>query len=105
MPFWGYQLHLASGEVERHITSKEQIKQFLNSTYLARTPDEKVGFSLEKGPQYDVMPKLERTPLMEEDMLEFYAAEFARNGMRGNGMVFHSTPLHSVNARCEVACC
>ena len=83
MPNWGYQIHLASGEVEEHIKSKDEIKQFLNSVYDGRGPNGEAGFSLTKGPLYENLPKLNRTPLMAEDLLEFYAAEYKRNGMHG----------------------
>lgn len=83
MPNWGYQLHLASGQVEERVKSKDEIKQFLNAVYGGRGPNGEAGFSHSKGPFYENLPKLNKTPLMGEDLLEFYGAEFERNGMRG----------------------
>lgn len=83
MPNWGYQVHLASGEVERRIRSKDEIKQFLNSVYGGKGPNGEVGFTHTEGPLYDNLPKLSRTPLMGEDVLEFYGAEYEGHGMRG----------------------
>ncbi len=90
MPDWGYQLHLASGEVEQRIKSKDEIKQFLNSVYGGKAPNGDSGFSHTKGPSYEDLPKLNRTPLMGEDMLEFYGTEYERHGMRGTRKAFHS---------------
>lgn len=83
MPNWGYQLHLASGEVENRIKSKDEIKKFLNSVYGGKGPNGEAGFSPTKGPLYENLPKLNQTPLMGEDLLEFYGAEYERHGMRG----------------------
>ena len=83
LPNWGYQLRLASGEVEDHVRSRDEIKRFLNSVYGGRGPNGEVGFSHTKGPLYEHLPKLNRTPLMGEDLLEFYGAEYERHGMRG----------------------
>lgn len=83
MPNWGYQLHLASGEVEERIKSKAQIEQFLNSVYGGQGPDGEAGFSHTEGPLYENLPRLNRTPLVGKELLEFYAAEYERHGMRG----------------------
>ena len=88
MPNWGYQLRLASGEVEHRIKSKDEIKQLLNAAYGGKAPSGESGFSHTKGPLYENLPKLNRTPLMGEDMLEFYGAEYERHGMRGTRKLF-----------------
>ncbi|KAF6224988.1 hypothetical protein HO133_010183 [Letharia lupina] len=78
MPNWGYQLHLASGEVEERIRSKAQIEQFLNSVYGGQGPDGEAGFSHTEGPLYENLPRLNRTPLVGKELLEFYAAELEK---------------------------
>lgn len=83
MPNWEYQLRLASGEVDQRIKSKDEIKQFLNAVYGGKGPNGEAGFTHTEGPLYENLSKLNRTPLMGEDVLEYYGAEFGRNGMRG----------------------
>lgn len=92
MPSWGYQLHLASGAVEERVRSKDEIKQFLNAVYGGRGPGGEAGFSHTEGPLYENFPKLNKTPLMEEDVLEFYAAEYERHGMRGTCTLLPPSP-------------
>jgi soluble epoxide hydrolase/lipid-phosphate phosphatase len=82
LPQFRYQLHLASGEVEERVKTKEEIKQFLNALHGAKSKNGEVGFT-SNGPIYENFAKLERTPLMDEDTLDYYAENFARNGMRG----------------------
>ena len=83
MSNWGYQLHLASGEVERRITTKADIKMFLNAMYGGLSAQGEPGFDFATGPLYERLPSLERTLLVEEEVLDFYADEYARNGIRG----------------------
>ena len=88
MPNWGYQLRLADSSddtaVESRVRTKEQIRQFLNAVYGGKGPDGETGFCHERGPLWEVMPRLERTGLMGEGMLGFYAGEFERRGVRGS---------------------
>lgn len=98
MPNWGYQLRLASGEVEHRIKSKDEIKQFLNAVYGGKAPGGESGFSHTKGPLYENLPKLNRTPLMGEDLLEFYGAEYERHGMRGTRKLF-THPRRAIQGR------
>ena len=88
MPDWGYQIRLASGEVERRIRSREEIRRFLNAVYGGRAADGAPGFSLTRGPLYEDLAGLDRTPFMGEEMLGLYAAEYERNGMRGTREFF-----------------
>lgn len=83
LPNFGYQLHLASGEIERSIQSKEKIKQLLNGLYGGKGPNGEVGLSVREGVRLGDLGKLGRTRLMNEEMLEFYTGEYARNGMHG----------------------
>lgn len=83
LPNFAYQLHLASGEVEQHITTKEQIRQFLNALYGGRGSNGEVGFDVRKGPIYENLPSLGPSPLLSKEMLNFYADEYAKNGMHG----------------------
>ena len=83
LPNFEYQLHLASGEVENHVKTKEQIKQFLNGLYGGRSVNGEIGFDVRSGPIYKNLPKLEQSPLVTKGMLEFYADQYERNGMHG----------------------
>ena len=84
LPNFTYQIELASGEVEKHIVTKQQIKEFLNGLYGGSTPDGLFGFDVTKGVLFDNLPKLQRTKLMSDEMLDWYAEEYARNGIHGS---------------------
>ena len=66
LPNFTYQLQLGSGEIEMHISSKEQIKQFLNALYGGRGPNGEVGFIPAQGVLLENLPKLNPTPLLSE---------------------------------------
>ncbi|KAJ5647753.1 hypothetical protein N7490_004125 [Penicillium lividum] len=83
MPNYGYQLQFASGDLEKVVKSKEEIKQFLTALYGGRTPEKEVGFEAEKGILLDHLMKLEHSRLLSEEELEYYGREFSRNGVRG----------------------
>lgn len=53
LPQFGYQIQLASGEVEKHINDEQSIRQFLRSTYGARTPSGEVAFEPYKGLNFE----------------------------------------------------
>jgi pimeloyl-ACP methyl ester carboxylesterase len=85
LPQFEYQLVLASGDVEKEIQTKEEIKQFLNALYGARAKDGELGFDVNKGPLFDVIKsgRLQRSNLFSEEELEYYAQNYANTGMRG----------------------
>jgi hypothetical protein len=66
LPQFGYQLHLASPEVEGTIQSKDQIRQFLNGMYGARTPDGQTIFTPEKGIVFENLPKVGKSRLLTD---------------------------------------
>ena len=84
LPNFKYQLRLGSGEVEKHVKTKEQIKQFLNAVYGGSSTTGEVGFDVQSGLIYENLPKLRKSPFLTEDMLEFYAAQYERNGVHGS---------------------
>jgi hypothetical protein len=49
LPQFGYQLHLASGEVEKSVKDEQSIRQFLRGLYGARGPNGELVFDPEKG--------------------------------------------------------
>ncbi|KAI9877118.1 MAG: hypothetical protein M1830_004742 [Pleopsidium flavum] len=83
LPNFKYQLQLASGEIEKAISSREQIKQFLNGLYGGRGPNGEVGFIPEQGVLLQNLPKLKPTRLLGEKELDYYADQYARNGLHG----------------------
>ncbi|KAL9612779.1 MAG: hypothetical protein Q9167_002664 [Letrouitia subvulpina] len=83
LPNFGYQLQLASGELEKVIRSKDEIKQMLNALYGARGTGREFAFDAEHGVKLELLPHLGKTVLMSEEMLEYYADKYARNGIHG----------------------
>ena len=84
LPNFAYQLQLGSGIVEKHVQSKAEIKAFLNGMYGGRGPDGEAGFDVSKGVLLENLGKLGKTPLLGEEMLEYYVEEYARNGVYGS---------------------
>jgi soluble epoxide hydrolase/lipid-phosphate phosphatase len=68
VPQFGYQLHLASGEVEERIVSKEQIRQFLSGMYGGRGPDGQLIFNTYTGVLFDNVPIVRSSPLMSQSV-------------------------------------
>ncbi|KAL8916716.1 MAG: hypothetical protein Q9208_008363 [Pyrenodesmia sp. 3 TL-2023] len=73
LPNLGYQLQLASGQLEDAIQSREQIRQLLNGLYGGRTSSGELGFNVEHGVQLNRLPRLNHTPLLSKEMLDYYA--------------------------------
>ncbi|KAJ5690685.1 hypothetical protein N7462_005077 [Penicillium macrosclerotiorum] len=82
-PHFTYQLQFASGDLEKVIRSKGEIKQFLSSLYGGRTAKGEFGFDAEKGVLLDRLSDLKPSRLLSEEELEYYSTEFARNGIHG----------------------
>ncbi|MCJ1400949.1 hypothetical protein MMC11_004160 [Xylographa trunciseda] len=83
LPQFGYQIHLGSGEVEKAIVSKAQIRQFLNGLYGGQGPNGEIAFSAEKGVIFDSLSKLGPSPLLSEREMDYYVDEYANHGMHG----------------------
>jgi hypothetical protein len=49
LPQFAYQLHLASGEVEKSVNEEKSIRQFLKGMYGGKGPDGEIVFEPEKG--------------------------------------------------------
>ena len=94
LPNFGYQLQLASGAVEEHIQSKEEIKQFLNAVYGGRGPNGEVGVKVTKGIMFENLEKLGMTKLMSEEMLEYYTEQYVKSGMHGPCQYLSPLPIH-----------
>lgn len=83
LPNFAYQLQLASGVVEKKITSRDHIKQFLNALYGGLSPEREKGFDSRHGLHSDVLPRLLPTKLVDGATLDYYADQYAKNGMYG----------------------
>lgn len=105
-PNFAYQLQFASGDVEKVIRSKGEIKQFLCAMYGGRTVKGEVGLDVEKGVLMDKVMALKPSRLLSEEVrlsykvklrrsmlitskeLDYYATEYSRSGLRGPCMLF-----------------
>ncbi|MCJ1438625.1 hypothetical protein MMC27_008015 [Xylographa pallens] len=81
LPQFGYQIHLASGEVEKVIVSKEQIRQFLNALYGGHGPNGEILFSPEKGVIFENLSKIGASPLLSEREMDYYVNEYTNHGL------------------------
>ncbi|KAJ5178479.1 uncharacterized protein N7500_001178 [Penicillium coprophilum] len=82
-PHFGYQLQFKSGELEKVIRSKDEIRQFLLALYGGRTEAGQFGFDANKGVLVDTIGKLKISRLLSEEEFDFYTNEFARSGIHG----------------------
>ncbi|MCJ1385733.1 hypothetical protein MMC17_008856 [Xylographa soralifera] len=83
LPQFGYQIHLASGEVEKAIVSKEQIRQFLNARYGGQGPNGEVLFSPEKGVIFENLSEIGPSPLLTGREIDYYVNEYTNHGLHG----------------------
>ncbi|KAJ5537197.1 hypothetical protein N7513_010383 [Penicillium frequentans] len=81
MPNFGYQIQFASGELEKVVQSKEEIKQFLTALLGGRTPEKQIGFEAEKGVLLDHLMRLRHSRLLSEEELKYYGQEYSRHGI------------------------
>lgn len=75
LPQFAYQLHLASGEVEKSVKDEQSIRQFLRGLYGARGPNGELAFDPERGVLAENLPLIRESRIL-------------------NGKVSHS-PLYS----------
>src|ERR1700712_873056 len=67
-PQFGYQLHLASGEVEPKIQSKTEIRQFLSGMYGGKGPNREATFAPEKGIIFENLSKVGPSRLVTKEV-------------------------------------
>lgn len=58
LPQFAYQLHLASGEVEKSVKDEQSIRQFLKGMYGAKGPKGEIAFDPEKGVLGENLPSI-----------------------------------------------
>jgi hypothetical protein len=103
LPNFSYQLQFKSGEIEKVVKTKKDIKQFLLALYGGRTEDGQLGFSTDDGVLFDKQGKLGPSRLLSEEVciaygtllgvwllmwlmvqeLDYYVDEFSQNGIHG----------------------
>jgi soluble epoxide hydrolase / lipid-phosphate phosphatase len=85
LPNFGYQIQLASGEVEKEVEKMgpDGIRMFLNAMYGGKGPNGEGGFVPEKGLLFENWPLLGPTRLLEPEELDYYTEAYSRHGLRG----------------------
>lgn len=89
-----YQLRLADGQIEC-LKSKNQIRQFLNGMYGGRGPNGEFAFDTREGVYLNRLPLLEKTQLVSNDILDYYASQYEKNGLNGLCKLAHFSNLRS----------
>jgi soluble epoxide hydrolase/lipid-phosphate phosphatase len=64
LPQFAYQLHLASGEVEKYVNDERSIRQFLQGMYGGRGPNGELVFVPEKGVLAENLPVVGESKLL-----------------------------------------
>jgi soluble epoxide hydrolase/lipid-phosphate phosphatase len=70
MPNLAYQKQMASGIVEKTLTTKDNITSFINSMYYGLTPDGQPGFTLSTGFIFDRLPKIGKSLLLSNEVTQ-----------------------------------
>ena len=81
VPNFGYQAQLVGGEVGREVKTKEDVTRFLNALYGGRTREGVSGFSVNHGVDFSILRELQRTKLIDKEMLDCYTEEYSRHGI------------------------
>lgn len=80
---FGYQLHLASPEVEDRIKTEEDIRKFLHGMYGARGSNGETLFSPEKGVLFENLDRIGKTRLLTDSEMDYYVSQYSHNGLHG----------------------
>ncbi|KAJ3532906.1 hypothetical protein NM208_g8224 [Fusarium decemcellulare] len=97
-----YQLQFKGPDVESRIQGEEKVRQFLNSLYGGRGPNGEWGFRAQEGILFDNLPLLERSRLLSEEELEYYAKQYAARGSREMRGPLNWYRVRELNHRDEV---
>ncbi|KAJ4315602.1 hypothetical protein N0V94_005857 [Neodidymelliopsis sp. IMI 364377] len=81
LPQFAYQLHLASGEVEKSVDDEKSIRQFLRGLYGARGPNGELAFDPEKGIIAENLEKVGESKVLNGEVLEYYVKQYSRHGI------------------------
>lgn len=83
LPNFSYQIHFAPGEFEQAVRSKEEIRQFLNNIFGARTPEGEVAFSANGRINLVKERRVGRNKLLDDEEINFYVNEYTRHDVNG----------------------
>ncbi|OAL48395.1 alpha/beta-hydrolase [Pyrenochaeta sp. DS3sAY3a] len=81
LPQFAYQLHLASGEVEKTVKDEQTIRQFLRGMYGARGPNGELAFDPEKGVIEKNLPTIGESRILNGKVLDYYVKEYSKHGI------------------------
>ncbi|XP_014557836.1 hypothetical protein COCVIDRAFT_96111 [Bipolaris victoriae FI3] len=81
VPQFAYQMHLASGEVEKVIKDEETIRQFLKGMYGAKGPNGEVVFNPTKGVLSENLAKVGEGVLLKGKELDYYVKQYSNHGI------------------------
>jgi pimeloyl-ACP methyl ester carboxylesterase len=91
LPVFGYQKHLAGPDVEAGVTSRAELRGFFNALFGGRTPEGEYGFDPYTGVRLDLLLKLQKTPILSEEVSGPAVGEIGRGrereGRRADGDV------------------
>lgn len=82
-PTFGYQLQFRDPSIDWKLLGPSKIRQVLLALYGATTPDGKPGFDPRTGLIFENLPRLGSSPLVSEEDVNYYTAEYLKNTMRG----------------------
>lgn len=86
LPNFRYQLQLSGPEFEANVKGEEKIRQFLNGMYGGKGPDGEQVFTTEKGCIFENLPKVGKSPVVDDREMDYYVKEVVGNdkgSMRG----------------------
>ncbi|KAL6150829.1 hypothetical protein ACJBU6_11095 [Exserohilum turcicum] len=81
LPQFGYQIHLASGDVETFIKDENSIRQFFKAMYGGRGPNGEILFDPHKGLIAEHLDKIGDNKLLNGKMLDYYVKQYNVHGI------------------------
>lgn len=69
--------------MEERVRSRSEIRQYLSGSFLGRGPEGDVVATAKGDMNWEALPKLGESPLLDKDEMEYYVTEYARHGMNG----------------------
>jgi hypothetical protein len=76
IPTLGYQMQMSSGVVEQKLTTKDDMRNFINTMYLGTTPEGLPGFSLNTGLIFNNVPRVRKSPILSTQARVFLRCAF-----------------------------
>jgi hypothetical protein len=106
LPQFAYQLHLASGEVEKIVKDEQSIRQFLKGMYGAKGPNGEITFDPEKGILGENLTIIGESRVLNgkvcDDLLCCNACQVRDRRKEKVGMFFERQIIYLLREHCEV---